>query len=130
MNINQRFQLKQTYHEITFFAYDIENVEKITPYNLSKIFIPECSDRDITKGCDQRNIKELCCECYVPHLQELLLDGWYVGNKNGFLDDDSYYAMLQTGIRVPVNKEIYDAWKQGWSKEPYEDTVYEINVPF
>ena len=24
MNINQEFHLKQTYHEITFFAYDIE----------------------------------------------------------------------------------------------------------
>jgi len=128
MNINQEFHLKQTYHEITFFAYDIEKVEKITPYNLSRIFVPECSDRDTNKGCDQRNIKELCCECYTPHLQELLLDGWYVGDKNGFLNDDSYFALLQTGIRVPVNKEIYEVWKQGWSNEPYEskNSIYEL----
>ncbi|MBQ4523457.1 MAG: hypothetical protein IJA10_10990 [Lachnospiraceae bacterium] len=129
MNINQEFHLKQTHHEINFFAYDIEKVEKITPYNLSRIFIPECSDRDTLKGCNQRNIKELCCKCHCPHLQELLLDGWYVGDKNGFLNDDSYYAELQTGIRVPVNKEIYDAWKQGWdSDEPHSSgsKVYEL----
>ncbi len=126
LNINQEFHLKQTYHEITFFAYDIEKVEKITPYNLSKIFVPECSDRDTVKGCDQRNIKELCCECHTPHLQELLLDGWYVGNKYGFLDDDSYYAKLQTGIRVPVNEQVYKAWKQGFEKEPYSGIVYEL----
>ena len=128
MNINQEFHLKQTYHEITFFAYDIEKVEKITPYNLSKIFVPECAGRDSKSGCDQRNIKEVCCLCYIPHLQELLLDGWYVGNKNGFLDDNSYYAELQTGIRVPVDKRIYDAWSQGWEIEPYNGVVYEIKT--
>lgn len=47
------------------------------------------------------------------------MDGWHVGDRNGVLTDDSYYAMLQLGIRVPVCKEIYDAWKAGWSKEPY-----------
>ena len=66
--------------------------------------------------------------CYIPHLQELLLDGWYVGNKNGFLDDNSYYAELQTGIRVPVDKRIYDAWSQGWEIEPYNGVVYEIKT--
>lgn len=128
MNIQQEFHLKQNYHEIRFFAYDIEKVDKITPYNLSKIFVPECSDRDTDEGCCQRNIKELCCECSVPHLQELLLDGWYVGDKNGFLNDDTYYALLQTGIRVPVNKEVYEAWKNGWSNEPYPSNseVYEL----
>lgn len=56
-------------------------------------------------GCDQRNVKEACCVCYSLHLQELLLDGWYVGDKNGFLDENSFYAELQTGIRVPVDKK-------------------------
>lgn len=66
--------------------------------------------------------------CYSPHLQELLLDGWYVGNEHGFLDDNSYYAELQTGIRVPVDKTIYDAWIQGWEIEPYNSVVYEIKT--
>lgn len=119
MNINQKFHLRQDNHEITFFAYDIDFVDKITPYNLSKIYVPDCETRDIKGGCDQRGIKELCCVCSAPHYQELLMDGWYVGDRNGVLTDDSYYAMLQSGIRVPVCKEIYDAWKAGWSKEPY-----------
>ena len=42
-----------------------------------------------------------------------MLNGWNVGNKNGFLDENSYYAELQTGIRDPVDKKVYDAWKQG-----------------
>ena len=106
MKICQKFHLKQMYHEITFYAYDIEKIEKITPYNLSRIYVPECIDR-ANKRCDFWKVKEVCCQCCAPHLQELLLDGWYVGDKNGFLTDDSYYALLQTGIRVPVNKEIY-----------------------
>lgn len=129
MNIHQEFHIKQTYHEIRFFAYDIEKVEKITPYVLSRIYVPECIERDsFEKGCNHRNIKEICCECYAPHHQELLLDGWYVGNKDGFLTDDSYYAQLQTGIRVPVNKEIYDAWKNGWENKPWtnKDKIYEL----
>lgn len=128
MNINQEFHLKQSKHEISFYANDIEKIGKITPYNLSRIYVPECSDRDTLKGCDQRKIKELCCMCHTPHLQELLLDGWYVGNQHGFLDDDSYFALLQTGIRVPVNREIYNAWCQGWSNEPYsnDNLVYEL----
>lgn len=111
MNIQQEFHLKQMYHEITFRAYDIEKIEKITPYNLSRIYVPECIDR-ANKRCDFWKVKEVCCQCCAPHLQELLLDGWYVGDKNGFLTDDSYYALLQTGIRVPVNKEIYREWKK------------------
>ncbi len=55
-----------------------------------------------------------------------MLNGWNVGNKNGFLDENSYYAELQTGIRVPVDKKVYDAWKQGWEKGPYNGLVYEI----
>lgn len=130
MNIGQRFHLKQTYHEISFFAHDIEKVEKITPYNLSKIFVPECSERDTVKGCDHRNVAEICCQCYAPHLQELLMDGWYVGNKDGYLTEDSYYALLQTGIRVPVNKEVYDAWKKGWANDPIssDNKAYELGV--
>lgn len=128
MNINQEFHLKQAYHEITFFAFDIEKVEKITPYNLSKIYVPECSDRDTVKGCDQKCVKELCCSCYSPHLQELLMDGWYVGDKNGRLTEDSYFAKLQTGIRVPVNREVFEVWQQGWSNESYrsDNPVYEL----
>lgn len=129
MKIYQEFHLKQTYHEIRFFAYDILEICRITPYNLSKIFVPECGYRDTTKGCDFRDIKGQCCVCYAPHLQELWLDGWIVGDKYGFLNDDSYYAKLQTGIRVPVNKEIYDAWKEGWSTEPHcsDDKIYELS---
>ena len=78
------------------------------------------------------DVSEVCCQCCAPHLQELLLDGWYVGDKNGFLTDDSYYALLQTGIRVPVNKEIYREWKKGWSSKPstQDDKVYELGVDY
>ena len=50
-----------------------------------------------------------------------------MGAHKGYPNED-YYALLQTGIKVPVNKEIYDAWKQGWDKESYSgDTdVYEL----
>lgn len=129
MKLMQEFHLKQENHEIRFWAYDIESIEKITPYNLSRIFIPECSERDCyEKGCGQKNIPEICCQCYSPHLQELLLDGWYVGDKNGFLSDDCYVAKLQTGIRVPVPKAVYDAWKDGFTKEhgTSGDGVYEL----
>lgn len=131
MNIQQEFHLKQMYHEITFRAYDIEKIEKITPYNLSRIYVPECIDR-ANKRCDFWKVKEVCCQCCTPHLQELLLDGWYVGDKNGFLTDDSYYALLQAGIRVPVNKEIYREWKKGWSSKPstQDDKVYELGVDY
>ena len=128
MKNNQKFHLKQCQHEISFFACDIEIVEKITPYNLSRIFVPECSERDSSKGCDQQKVKEICCFCHAPHFQDLFLDGWCVGDKNGFLTDDSYYALLQTGIRVPVNKEIYEEWKNGWTNEEgvSDDKVYEL----
>ena len=131
MKICQKFHLKQMYHEITFYAYDIEKIEKITPYNLSRIYVSECIDR-ANKRCDFWKVKEVCCQCCVSHLQELLLDGWYVGDKNGFLTDDSYYALLQTGIRVPVNKEIYREWKKGWSSKPstQDDKVYELGVDY
>lgn len=93
--------------------------------------MPECVDR-ANKRCDFWKVKEVCCQCCAPHLQELLLDGWYVGDKNGFLTDDSYYALLQTGIRVPVNKEIYREWKKGWSSKPstQDDKVYELVVDY
>lgn len=132
MKICQKFHLKQMYHEISFYAYDIEKIEKITPYNLSRIYVPECTDRDTYKGCDLQGTKEICCQCYTPHHQELLLDGWYVGDKNGFLTDDSYYALLQTGIRVPVNKEVYEEWKKGWADEPTtdDDKVYELGEDY
>ena len=88
--------------------------------------------RDTYKGCDLQGTKEICCQCYTPHHQELLLDGWYVGDKNGFLTDDSYYALLQTGIRVPVNKEVYEEWQKGWADEPTtdDDKVYELGEDY
>lgn len=48
------------------------------------------------------------------------------------MTDDSYYALLQTGIRVPVNKEIYREWKKGWSSKPstQDDKVYELGVDY
>lgn len=126
MNIQQKFHLKQTDHEISFYAYDIIKVEKITP-EILQIYIPECSEFYADHVCKKENKPLVCCNCEKPHFQELYLDGWCVGDKHGFLNEDSYYAKLQTGIRVPVNKEIYDAWKQGWSKEPYptDAKVYE-----
>lgn len=129
MKIYQEFHLKQYYHEITFHAYDIENIKRITPYDLSKIYVPECWKRDWDEGCYKRVVKELCCCCPVGHNQELLLDGWYVGDKYGFLNDDSYFASLQTGIRVPVNKEVYEEWRKGWTNEGWtsDDKVYELS---
>lgn len=105
MKICQKFHLKQMYHEITFYAYDIEKIEKITPYNLSRIYVPECADR-ANKRCDFWKVKEVCCQCCAPQ--------------------------LQTGIRVPVNKEIYREWKKGWSSKPstQDDKVYELGVDY
>lgn len=76
----------------------------------------------------EENRPIVCCNCQKPHLQELLLDGWYVGDKHGFLTEDCYVAKLQTGIRVPVSKVVYDAWKVGFTKEPRtsNDIVYEL----
>lgn len=127
MKIYQKFHLKQTYHEIEFNAYDIEKIEKITP-EILRIYIPECSEYYANHVCEKENKPLVCCNCDKPHFQELCLDGWYVGNRYGFLDEDSYYAQLQTGIRVPVNKEIYEAWQKGWTKEPWtsEDRIYEL----
>jgi len=124
----QEFHLKQTNHEITFFAYDIEKVEMITPENLSKIYIPECSKLNgYDDDCKSANIQK-CVNCPIPHFQELLIDGWYVGDKNGQLTDNCYVAYLQTGIRVPVNAEVYEAWLYGFTDEPRysNDAVYEL----
>ena len=41
---------------------------------------------------------------------ELLVDGFYV-------QDDSYIAYLQKGIRVPVPKVIYDEYIKGFEKD-------------
>lgn len=56
------------------------------------------------------------------------MDRWYVGNRNCVLTEDCYAAKLQTGIRVPVPKAVYDAWKAGFTKEPRTkyDIVYEL----
>ena len=96
------------------------------------MFIPECARKNCcgTKKCDKDVNIHNCVNCKEPHFQELLIDGWYVGNKYGFLDDNSYIAYLQTGIRVPVNREIYDAWVNGFTDEPgcSKDMVYEIKT--
>ena len=129
MNIQQKFHLKQTNHEISFHAYDIEKVEKITP-GMLRIYIPECSEFYADHVCKKENKPLVCCNCEKPHFQELCLDGWYVGDKMGYLNKDSYYAQLQTGIRVPVNKEVYEAWKRGWGDEYYysDSRVYELEI--
>jgi len=128
MKICQGFLCKQENHIITFRAYDIEKIEKIKPEMLSRIFVPECSDRDCyPKNCDKITGSVLnCVNCERPHFQELLIDGWYVGNENGFLDDNSYVASLQTGIRVPIDKTIYDTWVNGFTNESmsFEDPIY------
>ncbi|MBQ8218415.1 MAG: hypothetical protein IJZ79_01360 [Bacilli bacterium] len=124
----QEFHLKQTYHEITFYAYDIEKIEIITPEHLSKVFIPECSKVNGHDNDCKPNNMLACVNCQFPHFQELLIDGWYVGNKYGQLTDNCYVAYLQTGIRVPVNKEVYEAWLSGFSDEPRysSDSIYEL----
>lgn len=128
INIQQKFHLKQIDHEMSFYAYDIVKVDKIIPEML-EIFIPECSEFCVNHVCKKENQPLVCCNCEKPHFQELYLDGWCVGNQYGFLDEDSYYAQLQTGIRVPVNKEIYDAWKQGWENELFstDSVAYELS---
>ena len=84
------------------------------------------------RGVTFKEQKKFVASAHTPHHQELLLDGWYVGDKNGFLTDDSYYALLQTGIRVPVNKEVYEEWKKGWADEPTtdDDKVYELGEDY
>lgn len=120
MNIYQKFHLRQGSHEITFSADEIEKVEKMTPYKLSRIYIPECSCRDTSKGCDQQNIPQLCCMCYESHLQECYLDGWQVC-MSGRIEDDDYVATLCTGLRVPVKKNVFDAWMKGWDKDSADE---------
>ena len=95
---------------------------------VKKIYVTECEKRDDGKGCNESNSLK-CVNCKENHLQELFIDGWYVGNRELFidgryvsnryneLDDNSYIATLRRGIRVPVNKEIYDAWKKGFTNE-------------
>jgi len=51
-----------------------------------------------------QKIINICAFCdYKFKIEELLVDGFYV-------EDDDYIAYLQTGIRVPVSKEIYEEW--------------------
>lgn len=74
-------------------------------------FVSVLKGNGMTKGCNQRNIKKFCCLCYTPHRQESLLDGWHVGDKNGFLNDDSYFALSQKGIHITVNKKVYELYE-------------------
>lgn len=131
MKLMQEFHLKQENHEIRFWAYDIELVEKIDVHNLSRIYIPECANiSSYGKSCihPAGYIPYVCLNCEAPHFQELLIDGWYVGDKNGGLTDGCYVATLQTGIRVPVPKLIYDAWKDGFSSSGYISDDYVIEL--
>ena len=111
MKISQQIEVIQPYHGIEFSAGDIN---KVVPFNremLTAYFIPECSERDYFKGKCKENPREDCkyCNHGFKH-EELLVDGFYV-------QDDSYIAYLQKGIRVPVPKVIYDEYIKGFEKD-------------
>ena len=89
MNIQQEFHLKQMYHEITFRAYDIEKIEKITPYNLSRIYVPECIDRANNRNYYIRDmngkthVQALCCEKPTEENVKKAIDRFIKGKEEG-----------------------------------------------
>ena len=58
-----------------------------------------------------------CIICKKPRHIEILLDGWYLNEdiKN------IYIAYLQTGIRVPVTRLIFESWKVGFDNLEYSN---------
>lgn len=107
MNINQEFQVNQTNHQIKFHMYDINKIIPFHRHMCTAYFIPECSERGTYKGKCNDKSKENCKYCDNKNkIEELLIDGFYV-------EDNDYIAYLQTGVRVPVNREVYDIWRSG-----------------
>jgi len=114
MNINKEVQVNQTNHQIKFYMYDINKVLPFRRHMCNAYFLSECSERGTYKGECNDKPKEECIYCKNKNkLEELLIDGFYV-------TDDDYIAHLQTGIRVPVTREVYEEWKSSIERE-YDD---------
>lgn len=111
MDRNKEFTVNQTNHQIKFHMYDINKIEPFRRYMCTAYFLPECTERDTFKGECVDKPKENCIDCkHKNKLEELLIDGWYV-------TDDDYIAYLQTGVRVPVKREVYYEWRSGIERE-------------
>lgn len=92
-------EYKQDKHSIIYSSDDVIEAGEITPYSVTYIEIAECDDIQ----CVSRRTPQACVTCFYPHKQRVFMDGWEVR-----LDVDKYYVKLKTGIRVPVDKEMYD----------------------
>ena len=104
MDINEQIQINQTNHQIKFYFYDINNIIPFKKDMYTAYFLPQCTERDYYNGKCFDNKQNICAFCnHENKLEELLIDGFYVR-------DDDYIAYLQTGIRVPVSKDIYEEW--------------------
>lgn len=97
--MNRVIEYKQDKHSIIYSLDDVIEAGEITPYNVTYIEITECGDM----WCVSRQVPQACATCFYPHKQKVFMDGWEVK-----LDVDKYYVKLKTGIRVPVDKEVYD----------------------
>ena len=111
MDINEKIKIHQINHQITFYFYDIKNIVPFRRDMCTAYFVPACSERNHCNGKCFKQKQNICAFCdYKFKIEELLVDGFYV-------KDDDYIAYLQTGIRVPVSKEIYEDWKKYSTKE-------------
>ena len=106
MDINKKIEVNQMNHQISFYFYDIKNIVPFRKDMCTAYFIPECAERDHYNGKCFKEKQNICVFCdYKFKIEELLIDGFYI-------EDEDYIAYLQTGIRVPVSKEIYEEWKK------------------
>ena len=142
MNYQQQFEIKQCYHKIKFFAFDIVNIERYEVGMENANYVAECMGKcsiiaqpygfgmpissDKCQPILQKHPE--CIRCQELHFNEVYIDGFCIDVNDYNWNERPYIATLQTGIRVPVTNEIYDAWKQGWENKAVSSKVKSIII--
>jgi len=104
MNKTQEIKINQINHKIRFYLYDINDIQPFKKDMCTAYFLPECTERDYYNGKCFEEKQGICAYCnHKSKIEEFLVDGFYVENND-------YIAYLQTGIKVPVSKEVYEEW--------------------
>jgi hypothetical protein len=119
--------ITQTYHQIAFFTYDINDIVPFNTKYVDSYFLPECNERDQQSGkCigKQFDINN-CLNCNeLFRIEEISINGFWA-------ERDGYIVLLQTGIKVPITKEFYKEVKKIWDgKFKSNSSVYRFGTPY
>ncbi len=103
MNYLQRLEINQFNHQIAFHPYDILKIERYEIGMEDAIFVSECEE----PFCHKENTPKDCIKCDFSHFNEIYINGFCINVNIHDWEYRPYIATLQTGIKVPINEEVY-----------------------